>query len=148
MKRWLIGAGLLLALRAPVATSARGDGDRPAVAGSGKEEKGFAFSFAADGGPGAATGELAMETSFAGDVVGRVECLAVEGNRAALAGPVVESGNGRVDHFLLVVEDNGRNRRRPKDALIQVFAGIPFDCEDGLGRDDLLRIKRGDIRVD
>jgi hypothetical protein len=112
-------------------------------------------SFSARGRRGRATGNLAVH--FAGDQADRtievaVSCLAVSGKRAAIVGEVVPPSAGAPGSYVLVVmADNGRNRRSPKDLInvTKIAASQPFTCAD-VDLDDALvfrRLGRGDIEV-
>lgn len=148
MKRTLVVAGLLLAVGVQVAASTGGGADGSAVFGKGKDSGGASFAFEHDGAIGSDVRRVVVAIpGIVGPVEGRATCLAVVGDRAAISGPGVSAGGLEVG-FMIVVEDNGRNRRRPKDRM---FVGVNFpndDCGGELGRTDLKRIARGDVRID
>lgn len=145
MRRWMVAAGLLVAVGAHLAAPVADGRDRPPVAGSGKDAAGRAFAFEADGDGFLATGRIRFAGGPEGVVEGTVDCVFVSENRAALSGfAVVEAGED--GPFLLAVEDNGRNRgRRPKD---EVFLDLDPGTNCALLPVALPeRIKRGNVRV-
>ena len=132
------------------------DAVRHEVSGKGRTVEGegyFQFEFGARGGPCEASGTVRLIEVYHGNpgpaTVGQVSCLKVRGHRAVVAGEVT-AGPGIGTYFALWAEDDGRNRRQPKD-LVGWAIGLdePVSCPlFNLG--DMLSFSplgRGDIRV-
>jgi hypothetical protein len=132
------------------------DAARHEVAGKGRlvgGESYFTFEIEAWGGPSDANGSVRLVEFYHGNAgpatVGKVSCLKVRGHRTVVAGQVTE-GPGVGTYFALWAEDDGRNRRRPKDQLGWDVGGAqPVSCPlFNLG--DMLSftpLARGDITI-
>ena len=92
-------------------------------------------------------------TSFEGNVApaqeGTVTCLKVWRNRMVIAGQLT-AGSFAGTYFAVRAEDDGRDRRHPKDSIAWNYGqDEPISCADfDLSGDlDAHRLDRGDIRV-
>lgn len=105
-----------IAMVAAVATAALGTGTALAAAedqatGSGKFPNGTHFGFSAHGDPADARGNAFFELGTAGKVHADVDCLQVDGERAAIAGTLKEPAFG-TDRYVLLIQDGGSPSRK------------------------------------
>ncbi len=119
--------------------STRGSGQVASTAGR------LSFSFRAEGTPSQATGHARFDLGFGTTAEGTVDCLAVQGRRAALTGELAQPIQG-FTRFKIVVKDNGPAERRPRDEYSGSLTGSA-SCTEFL-RFAPNPIKRGEIRVD
>jgi hypothetical protein len=94
------------------------------VSGSGKTENGTHFNGTAHGTPLAARGQFHIEFGPFGKRKFNIDCLMVDGNRAAASGPFVDQpGPVGADRGVVLVEDNGSGKKDPPD---RVLAALTF----------------------
>lgn len=118
--------------------AARGSGQITSTGGR------LSFSFRAVGTPSQATGHATFEVGSGITAEGTVDCLAVQGRRAALTGELAQPING-FTRFKIVVKDNGPTERRPGDEYSGSLTGSA-SCTEFL-RFAPNPIRRGEIRV-
>jgi hypothetical protein len=141
----LLGCGLLLVL---LAASAPLGAASHTARGTGKDSQGGAFHFRAEGTPSLASGEASFVWSTEGTLAGQVDCLWVQGRRAVLSG-VLDPPPPSVPYFAIMVKDNAKGAKPPKDLFYVQRSSGPYDCATAYVHLPAgLRIKRGEIKVD
>jgi hypothetical protein len=92
-------------------------------------------SVTAHGTPLAARGHVRHQSPF-GLITGDVDCLNVQGNRAAASGELdepISAGPFLLTHFSLLIEDNGQPNDGPPDDEFSLFAGEAFEFAGDCG---------------
>ena len=156
MHRPLVPSVVLLAALALGTGPAAVDAGTHQVSGKGRLTSSVyltRFEFSARGGPSQATGSMRFVVSFEGNVApaqeGTVTCLKVRGDRMVIAGQLT-AGPFAGTYFAVRAEDEGRDRRHPKDSIAWNYGqDAPIACADfDLGGDlDAHPLDRGDIEV-
>jgi hypothetical protein len=129
--------GLAVASALVVATSAAAQAAPEDLAsGSGTFDNQFTdgtkFNFTAHGTPLAARGNAHFDIGPEGDVKADVDCLKVQGNRAALSGTLERPAFGAT-RYILLIRDNGQGKAdQPDDGYFILWYGAPrSDCGFG-----------------
>lgn len=101
------------------------------AAGAGKFPNGTHFGFSAHGVPGDAKGNAFFELGPAGKVHADVDCLNVQGNKAAVSGFLKQPVLG-TSRYILLIEDGGspsKNNPTPdRGYFILEYLAPPADC--------------------
>ncbi len=105
MKRSI--AMLALVATALIGTSSALAESEDLASGAGKFPNRTHFGFTAHGEPGDARGNAFFEIGPAGKIHADVDCLNLQGNKAALSGTLKEPAFG-TDRYILLVEDGGQ----------------------------------------
>ena len=123
----MLGFSLALAAVGAAPHSARGEG----TVG---ESLPTSFAFDARRSDGRVRGRATIAVAPFGRFEGKVRCLKVAGDRAALAGPLTASSLPGPTHFLIVVEDNGSGPGAAAGGFTAAFGEGPFACAEELDR--------------
>ena len=148
MPRSIAALALLVVLLGTAALPASVAAGQHTVRGFGKDSQGQEFRLRADGTPSQAAGRVLFGFGVAGPQRGTVDCLWVEGRRAALTG-TLDAPVGGSSSFKLVVKDDPKDTRRPRDLFYVSLSSAPVDCSTAYQLlPQTVRIVRGNIKVD
>jgi hypothetical protein len=106
------------------------------VTGSARAADERSVSVTAHGTPLAARGHVRFQSPVVGLVTGDVDCLNVQGNRAAASGELDEPISRPpflYTHFTLLFEDNGQPNDGPPDDWFRLMIGEAFEFAGDCG---------------